>query len=190
MDKEMRKHLVQMLSKTIDILEKREKGDIYQLKELSDHIIKDASIYQDIDAVQVAIIIYSLYKIVKDFPDPDYQKLYRVLQRARDSLQENKLREYNASFKEAFSIIRTCDRKICKADRTKEYVEEVFHAARIKKGLSLFKHGVSVGKAADMMGITTWDLMKYLGQTKVMEDYQEIIPARNRLKYAIQLFTQ
>lgn len=189
MNEEIRRHLLETLAQAAEILQKREEGDINHLKELSDHTITDASLYQDIDAVSVAIITYSLFKIVRDFSEKDYQRVYQELRSAQDSLQKKDYPRYNQSIKNLFSVIRSCEGKICKTDRSREYAQEVFHAARIKKGLSIFKHGLSIGKAAEIMGISSWDLMDYIGKTKVSEEYSETLSSKKRLASALQLFS-
>ena len=188
MNEQLRKHLVEMLTKTIQVLEKREDKDVFQLKELSEQTIKDASTHQDIDAVQIAIIIYSLYKVIKDFPEDDYQRLYKHLIKAKTNLQRKEFQRYNQNIKSIFSTIGTCNAKICKADRSKQYAQEVFHAARIKKGVSLFKYGLSIGRAAQIMGLSRWDLMNFIGKTKILEEFPEV-SSKKRLSYALKIFS-
>ena len=62
MDADIKKEIVYVLTKALSLI-KRE--DFVSLKELSNHVIDNAAIYQDKDSIQVAVIIYSLAKILE-----------------------------------------------------------------------------------------------------------------------------
>ena len=55
MDKIIKKDILSIISKTIAILKIKEEKDIIELKELSNHTIHNASIFQDEDSVSIAI---------------------------------------------------------------------------------------------------------------------------------------
>ncbi|HLC80681.1 MAG TPA: hypothetical protein VJG31_02825, partial [Candidatus Nanoarchaeia archaeon] len=64
MNQVIREDLLKELDEVIEILKVREGADIAKLEEVSNHTIHDASVFQDIDAIQIAVLVYSLYKIV------------------------------------------------------------------------------------------------------------------------------
>ena len=53
--------ILSILSETRKVIEHNE---IAELKEISNHTIHNASIFQDKDSITIAIIVYSLYKIL------------------------------------------------------------------------------------------------------------------------------
>ncbi len=65
MDEVVKKDILQVLSDVVDILKVEEEKDVADLRELSNHVIHDASIFQDEDSVSVAILIYSLSKVIE-----------------------------------------------------------------------------------------------------------------------------
>ena len=89
------------------------------------------------------------------------------------------------NFKDAISAIFS---EISKIDsQINLYIQEVISQAQIKKGSKLCEHGISCAKSAAILGISQWDLMGYLGKTKMHENMQGIIDVRARLKFARSL---
>ena len=59
---------------------------------------------------------------------------------------------------------------------------------RPKPGAHSFEHGISLGQTAQLLGISQWELMKYIGHTKITEGVTEKVSVRTRLKYVDELF--
>ena len=70
----------------------------------------------------------------------------------------------------------------------KEHLQDVMHAARIKKGTTLLQRGLSIGQAAGLMGLSNWDLQSYAAHTTAFEPHTEAILARVRMGTALKLF--
>ena len=69
------------------------------------------------------------------------------------------------------------------------YISAVLERAKIVKGSKLYEHGLSVGKAAALLGISQYELMSYIGKTKIIDIYaEEVVPVAKRLAYAKKLF--
>jgi len=49
------------------------------------------------------------------------------------------------------------------------YITEVLKQARIKKGGRVYEHGISIGRASQLMGISSWELRSYVGGTKLSD---------------------
>ena len=69
-----------------------------------------------------------------------------------------------------------------------KYITEVLQQAKIKKGGRIYEHGLSVGMSAQIMGISKWELMDYLGATKVSEVTDEVSRLKSRLVNARRMF--
>ncbi len=182
MNKDIQKEIIYDLAKALEILQSREARDIPQLKELSEHAIEDIAARKDLELVSVTVLLYSLYKTVGNMAEEDYRDLLKSLTDARDNLQQNNLGRYNGSIRTAYEIIRRCNAKV------REHLQDVMHAARIKKGSSLLQRGLSIGQAAGLMGLSNWDLQPYAGKTTVFEAHHEAVPASRRLAQALKLF--
>ena len=182
MQKEVKKEILKILSRAIEILEVREKKDIEELKALSDQAVEGVALYKNLDLISISVLIYSLYKIVESMPAEDYQTILEELAYAKENLEKDKLGRYNKSIKAMFDLVRKSDTKV------KEHLQDVMQAARIKKGMILLQKGLSMGQAAGLMGLSNWDLQQYAGRTVVLEQHYEAKPAKERLLMALKIF--
>lgn len=186
MEKEVREDILSILRRTIEILREREEKDIFELKELSEHTTHDASIYQDIDSVQIAIVTFALYKLLErgvEISDVYYKRIDEEFHQAYHALTANDFHGYNEHVQNLFFIVKKIDQ------RASTYIEEVVDKARITKGSKLFEHGLSAKRAAEIMGVSEWELLGYIGRTQVIERYKTGgTSAPERLRFALGLF--
>ena len=184
MNPQIKKDLISVLSDLSDILRYGKNADIQKIKILSNHTIHNASVFQDEDSISVAIMIYSLSKIMeRKERDLDYGKILGILSSAAVSIKNNDDELFRKSVKSIFDFIREADAKI------KLYINEVINQAQIKKGCKLCEHGISVARASEVLGISRWELMHYLGKTTLIEQFSEPVNASQRLKFARSLFS-
>ena len=184
MDEIIRNDALKIINRTIDILKVKEENDIVELKDLSNHTIHNASVFQDECSVSVAVFIYALSKIIerKQY-ELNYGKILKILEKTKKSLMNNEMHNFKIGIKKLFSEISKIDNKL------KLYVQEVVNQAQIKKGCKLCEHGLSAAKASQVMGISQWELMNYLGKTKIHETMPHVVDIKTRLKYARNLFS-
>ena len=179
----IKKDIIAVLSDLAEILKAKEEGDIIQIKELSNHVMHNASVFQDEDSISIAVLIYSLSKIIeKKQKDIDYGKLLNMLNLCIANLKINDDESFRKSVKNIFNFIRTMDQKL------RLYIHEVINQAQIKKGCKLCEHGVSVARASEVLGISRWELMHYLGKTTVIDQFNDSISASKRLNFTRGLF--
>ncbi len=180
----IKKDILAVLAGLLEILKVKEDGDIAQIKELSNHVIHNASVFQDEDSISIAILIYSLSKIIeRKQKDLDYAGVIGMLNSCISSLKNNQDDMFRKSIKNMFSFIRSADEKL------KMYIHEVINQAQIKKGCKLCEHGISVARASEVLGISQWELMRYLGKTTLIEQFSEPVDVSKRLAVARSLFS-
>jgi len=186
MEKEVQKDIITVLQRVIEILKDREEKDVLELKDVSDHMLKDASIYQDIDSVQIAILVYSIYKLFDrgcKITEKDYKSAVVGFERMLDGVSARNFGKYNKNLQDVFAIIRKIDKQV------KMYVEEIITKARTTKGSKLFEHGLSAKRAADIMGVSEWELLQYIGRTQIVDKHKtDGLRATQRLAHARRLF--
>jgi len=171
-----------VLKRIIDILRVKEDRDIAEIMELSNHTIHNCSIFQDEDSVAIAILIYSLSKLIERKQGQiKYQNFISLLQGAENLLGQNKIDGYRKNVRKLFDYISSIDSKL------KLYIGEVINQAEIKKGGKLYEHGISLARAAEILGISQWELMSYVGKTK-LTDIKGGIDIKRRINYARGLF--
>lgn len=176
--------IISVLSDLAEILKVREESDIVQIKELSNHVIHNASVFQDEDSISVAILIYSLSKIIeRKQGDFDYGRLSGMLNSCISNLKNNDEDMFRKSIKKLFDFIRMMDSKL------KLYIHEVINQAQIKKGCKLCEHGISIARSAEVLGISQWELMHYVGKTTLIDQFSEQVNVSSRLKIARSLFS-
>ena len=147
MNKIIKEDILAIISKTIEILRKKEEKDIVELKELSNHTIHDSSIFQDTDSISIAILIYSLSKVIeRQFGELDFKPILNLLNSAFNCLKKENTADYRKAIKGLFSLISRIDTKL------KLYIEEVIKQAQVKKGSQIYRHGISIERTAEILG--------------------------------------
>jgi hypothetical protein len=181
MDDTVKKDIISTLAEVIELLKVKEEADILEIRNISNHTIHNATIFQDEDSISIAILIYALSKVIeRSFGKVNYMKFLDLLNSARSHLDKGHVDGYRKSVKNVFTEISRIDKK------AELYVEKVINQAQIKKGSKLHEHGVSIGRAADILGISQWELANYVGKTSLSD--LETINAVDRLKFVRGLF--
>ncbi len=174
-----------LILQTLDfIIQALQKGDMLLIKSLSDRTIKSASIFQDPDSISIAIITYSLSKILERHEEclEECSKLIKLFQALKEDLEKNDITSFKEIEKKVLEFISRLDSKLG------IYIEEVVEKARIKKGSKLYEHGLSSGRAAELLGISKWELMSYIGKTKIPDIEENPVSVKSRLNFAREIF--
>ncbi len=163
--------------------------DIAKLNRVSNFTIHNAGIFQDTDSITFAVLIYALAKVCERERERDYanwkeftEKVMYLMKDARRSLGSGKYPLYKKDVKKLFKVIGSLDKKLT------QYATEVAEQARIKKGGKVYEHGISAGRVAELMGISEWELMNYIGEVGVAEKLGQTIPIEERLKTTKRIF--
>ena len=180
----VKKDIMAVLTGLAGILKVKEEKDVGEIKELSNHTIHNASIFQDEDSVSAAVLIYSLSKVIERQQGVlDYGKLLGMVQSCISSLKNNEENNFRKSIKKIFDFIRTMD------NRLKMYINEVINHAQLKKGCKLCEHGISVARASEVLGVSQWELLHYLGKTTISDRFEGPVSISIRLRTARGLFS-
>lgn len=185
MEESNRENILRILKEAINAIKK---DNVVTLRDLSNQTIHSASIFQDPDNIGVAVLMYSLSKILErtDYRlSKDWDKYYKEtilrLEKAELALKQYKFEDFKNQLKDILQIISKLEPKL------KLNIKEVFEKAKISKASRLYEHGISVGRTAELLGISQWELMEYSGETGISEKgiTLDII---ERIKYAKGLF--
>ena len=180
-------HVIKLLESTREAIKN---FDVLRLKELSNQTIHAASTEQDTDSILVAIIVYSMGKIIERDSQRnvkecgDFCKLsYSQLGKAMKFLESNKEESYKRSLHEIMESINKLSPNI------KKNIEDVFRKARINKASKIYEHGISMEQTAQLLGISMYELASYAGQR---EDRNvplfKTISTKDRIKLAMDFF--
>lgn len=182
MEDVVRKKILNNLDQVLKILQDKDSRDLEELKNLSDQAVEDVALHKDLDMISITVLIYSIYKILGTMKADDYNKIMDKLRFAKNSLKDRNLSIYNCNIKDLYTIINRSNAEV------KTHLQDVMQAARIKKGTILLEHGLSIGQAAGLMGLSNWDLQQYAAKTTALQTDTETIPAVKRLQLAFQIF--
>ena len=190
MIEEQKKDIIDVLENVIKALEREDERDI---KAWSNHIIHSASIFQDKYSVQLATAVYSLGKVLgnrylmKNFPDKMKSFVASSKRYLKKAFERIKSKDIEGYYKEMSSLLAL----IGKTDaRFGQYIEEVVRYAMVKKGSKIYAHGISMGRVAEILGISEWELMEHTGWIHE-KDYPAVpfMDVNKRLKNAKELFS-
>jgi hypothetical protein len=146
--------------------------DTAAIKDLSNHTIHNASIFQDRFSISVATAVYSLAKIlenerVKRHHPEEWKGFIDEVNKVIDELEacaaDKKCVDLDEKIKALIKTIASFDEKFT------EYVGFVMEKAKIKKGAEMYRHGISLSKVSEVLDVSMWELMDYVGKTKVHE---------------------
>ena len=180
-------HVLQVLREAKEAV--RQENNV-KLKELSNQTIHSASIHQDVDCIMVAVIIYSLSKILERKHYQDFRgwnrffSIYvKLMDKAINALKNNDIREFR---KNIIQVRKEINRL---SGHLKNYIKDVFRKASINKASRVYEHGISMTRTAKLLGISLWELAEYAGQTGIGDvDFGVTLPVGKRIKIAVDMF--
>ncbi len=167
-----------------------ERNDTFNLRGLSNQTINTASLAQDPDNIAVAVMVYSLSKIMErlDYRQlPDWKKFYRnTLLYLDKSIDDIKKGDY-PRFREDFKNIRGSVENL--SGKLKKYVKEVLRNAEISKASRIYEHGISMEQTASLLGISQYELAEYAGKTGIPDvPENRTKTTKSRIKLAMEMF--
>ena len=179
--KAVKKDVLQVLKKAQRYINNRHSK---KLKHLSDYTIKNASVFQDSDSLSIAVVVYALSKLLErwGFESEYADQARNLLGSAQFSLESGRLEEYRDTIKKLFEFTSSIE------DKFKLYIDKVIEKAQIKKGSRLYEQGLSVSRAAELLGIGQWELMSYIGKTRIHDEADISSDVKQRLEFARSLF--
>ncbi|RMF54355.1 hypothetical protein D6745_05550 [Candidatus Woesearchaeota archaeon] len=159
--------------------------DSHLLAKLSNFTIHNSSIFQDEDSITTALVAYALSKIIareKDqISDSDVDYIRKAIQKLQDHLRKNQEELFRDDMNTLIEDIKRLDSKVS------IYFDEILQKSRIKKGSAIYSHGISLARVAKILGVSQWELMSYVGNTRIIDE-EEKESVKKRLAFARSLF--
>lgn len=178
MNKIIKTDILNVLNNSLKFIDRQ---DYVSLKDLSNHVIHNSSIFQDSDSINVAVLIYCVSKIF-DRDKNIHPKIIQLIKEMNHNLNANHYKDYERNVKMMYKTISRQD------DNLKMYITKVIKMAKIKKGSKIYDHGISLQQSAEILGISQWELMEYLGSTKIADSFEEEDEVNDRLNFTKKLF--
>ena len=181
------KNLKDVLNQTIIAIKNR---NLALLRDLSNRTIHSASIYKDLDSISIAVIIFTMSKLLGRtdyYEDKDFNDFIRaVIDKINLTIGSVKQKNHKQFHKDLKGIIEIMNKK---GGKLNKYIQQVFREAQISKASRLYEHGISREETAEVLGIGLWELAEYVGTTGIADtDLSFTKPLKERINLAKQLF--
>ncbi len=180
-------HILKILKTTKDAVKKQ---DNVKLKDLSNQTIHSASIHQDIDSILIAVIIYSLSKIIERENYQEYNswnKFFSTFMKHIEKSIKSLEKDDEKNFRKELMSIRKEISSL--SGKFKQHIKHVFDKASINKASRIYEHGISLEKTAELLGISSWELSEYAGKTGISDvKYNRTLSQKQRIKLALDFF--
>ncbi|MEK6825440.1 MAG: hypothetical protein AABY00_01505 [Nanoarchaeota archaeon] len=166
-------------------------NDVGRLHELSNQTIHCASSEQDASSITIAVLLYSLSKIVerkglhkiKNY-DLVVKKFIGYIDLALLAIKEGNQEAFEGHLQRSRIALTSTSLNI------RPYIQEVLRKASINKASKIYEHGISMGRTSSLLGITQWELSEYTGQKDALErNYTPTQDVRERAKMALEFFS-
>ena len=165
MEQVVKKDILSILTKSYETIRRKQ---YYKLKSISDTIIHNSVITQDESCILLTVVIYSLSKIYERESYREYDDfkildtvVVNELKKAFNSASNNKTVEYEESLRNILKVYTKLTSKLS------GHVKEIIENAKINRASRLYEHGVSLGRTSEILGISEFDLMSYVGKTGI-----------------------
>jgi len=167
MQESIKRGILQVLKESVKAIKRQ---DLAKLRNQSDKTIHNVSIYQDHYSISISVVIYTILKILEKSSQKRTKEIEATekvitseLKNARKALQKDKPYLFSKSLRKIILTLKQLDKE------TGLFMQKAIETSKVKKAYNLYSQGVSAGKAADLLGISKWDLQPYLGATRESE---------------------
>jgi len=161
-----------------------------EIKNLSNQTIHSAAISQDPDNIIVAVLVYSIGKVMERehyHTMPGWKEFYSIMIKNLDLAVSALEKDDVEKARTALGKIRESLNKI--SGDLSIYIRDVFAKARINKAFKLYEHGLSSEQTAKLLGVSLWDMATYIGQSSISNAKASIsLPVKKRIKIAEDIF--
>ncbi len=175
---DIKKDIISVIAKSVDMIKTE---NIAGLRSLSNSTIHNASIFQDKYSVLVAVIMYAMSKMIERTGRIG-KDILEILKQAEEYAKNDERKRLDTALKKIIREISKKDKELNK------YIQHVINEAEIKKGSRIYEHGISLAQTAEILGISQWELMIYIGHTNIADEDISRINTKKRIEYAKSIF--
>jgi len=182
-----KENVLRILQETKKAIEEDDGGKI---NKLSNQTINTASLTQDPDNIAVAVVAYSIGKIIEREnykPLKGWDEFHKTISLSIKNSIEDIKKNDEEKFRKDIELIRNSIENL--SGKLKFYIQEVFRKASINKASKLYEHGISMEQTAKLLGVTLFELASYVGQSSASEiPENKTLSVKPRIKLAMSMF--
>jgi len=166
-----------------EIIKLFEKGRTLELRGLSNRLIRESSMENNLTKAELGVIAYSLHKMQsknhfvanKNWPKL-MSSIISILQEALFACEQN-------SEKNLFLKTNKVIKKIEQIDSNLgNYAQNIYDKARVKQASLAYSYGLSISQAAELTGADKKELQDYIGVTTMHDEEKEVKSISERVK--------
>jgi len=182
MEEQVREQLLSLVEAVILAIQR---SDSYTISKLSDDAIHLFTTSEEKNVLQFAVVTYALSKLLSraGYDEVTVHTVLDMLAEAKSHLESSEDERYADEVKDILENLAKTDQKF------KLFIDHVVESAQAKKGLGMHEQGYSIARSAELLGVTQWDLMNYVGKTQIPEKEKHPGKVRDRLNYTRTLFS-
>lgn len=185
MDEHTHKHISFLLRQALDAIRTH---NYLRLRELSDQTVHTSTVMQDDIHISISVILYSLFKIYEKNTlrnttqwNTFNEKIQQGINKAYQEINKQNIKKFSSELKQVQEQIKSYESDFG------IYIREALEQAKVQKGSRVVEHGISTGRAAELLGVSQWELQSYIGATR-FSDLETSVSPKKRIEYTRSLF--
>ena len=148
---------------------------VFELRGISNRLIREAAIENNYGKAELAIIAYSLHKLETKEHIATNKKLINVRTKILVNLDESLQAIKNNDSVDFFRQLKEVILDIEKIDLDLgHYAQGLYEKAKVKQASQAYSYGLSIPQAAALTGANKKELQAYIGFTKMHDEEPEI----------------
>ncbi len=162
---------------------------VLELRGLSNRLIKEASMENDLAKAELGVIAYALHKMETKqhfINNPKWNKLKSIISSDLESAsffaENNQNKQFVSKIKKVVSKIVSVDSDLG------NYAQNIYEKAKVKQASLAYSYGLSVSQSAELTGADKKELQSYIGFTKMIDEETEAKTLSTRVKELHELF--
>ncbi|MDD3264162.1 MAG: hypothetical protein PHT94_04695, partial [Candidatus Nanoarchaeia archaeon] len=159
--------------------------DYITIRDASDKVIHNASIYQDNLSIGATVIIYATSKLLKMNYRFVQSNILPLFEKCYHNIEEEQEERVIATYNTITKMIKNEDKNLNK------FYKEILDDADLKKVTKIYDHGISLRRASSILNVSEWEALSFLGASQVVkdDDNQNLKKyVKNKLEYTRELF--
>ncbi len=165
-----------------EILKLFRKGNVLQLRGLSNRLIRESTIENDLAKAELGVITYALHKIETKQHFINNKKWHKIrikinsnIQGAIFAIRKNDRELFFKKLKKIIMDINLIDSQLG------HFATSIYEKAKVKQASLAYSYGLSISRSAELMGADKKELQSYIGFTTMHDEENEQKSIKKRL---------
>lgn len=165
-----------------EVLKLFRKGEILQLRGLSNRLIRESTIENDLAKAELGVIAYSIHKIETKNHFTNNKKWHKIRNKISDNMsgaifaiKKNDQELFFKKLKKIILDINLIDKQLG------HFATSIYEKAKIKQASLAYSYGLSISRSAELTGADKKELQSYIGFTTMHDEENEQKSIKKRI---------